>query len=96
MASTAVLVSMSVVSWKACHVVGWYCSSLPGNGCMGTGDGDDRRWLLCAVCGCRDLRWGSVQRVAAIAEAMASRSKAPVTVKCRIGVDDYDTYDHLC
>lgn len=35
-------------------------------------------------------------RVAACTSAMAEASGLPVTVKCRIGVDDFDTYDWLC
>jgi tRNA-dihydrouridine synthase A len=35
-------------------------------------------------------------RVAACTSAMAEASNLPVTVKCRIGVDDFDSYDWLC
>ena len=28
--------------------------------------------------------------------AIAANTNVPVTVKCRIGVDDHDSYDDLC
>lgn len=28
--------------------------------------------------------------------AIAANTNVPVTVKCRIGVDDHDSYDELC
>lgn len=28
--------------------------------------------------------------------AIADNTNVPVTVKCRIGVDDHDSYDELC
>lgn len=34
-----------------------------------------------------------------VGEAMsviAAKASSPVTVKCRIGVDDHDSYDELC
>ncbi len=34
-------------------------------------------------------------RVAHIAAAMQAASPVPVSIKCRIGVDDYDSYAHL-
>lgn len=37
-----------------------------------------------------------LQLVGRAVSAIAEASRTVVTVKCRIGVDDFDSYEHLC
>lgn len=37
-----------------------------------------------------------VKLVGEAMSAIAANTNVPVTVKCRIGVDDHDSYDELC
>lgn len=47
---------------------------------------------------CIDIEIYCIQEkfVAEAMSAIASSTNVPVTVKCRIGVDDHDSYDELC
>ncbi|KAF5947834.1 hypothetical protein HYC85_013791 [Camellia sinensis] len=83
---------------RSCSSSSCGCPSpkVAGHGCFGVRLMLDPEWVCLSICSDIDVCFLQEKFVAEAMSVIAANSDAPVSVKCRIGVDDHDSYNELC